>query len=702
MLHDTRLRLILTFIILIGVALLVTMTAHSQEDAQTPEPPTETPVTAQPQQTTQTPLPIVVSGMEPGTVRNDASATLSLFGSGFSAQTTVRLVGLGLLPVTYINPGALMASVPAGTTPGVYAVEVSDPVSGTTVAPISLTISPPPTPFPTPGTLPTFEPPTPMPTPNPPTPVPGQPSLVARSFIAVPSPANPGDTIRLVFDVVNQGSRTAEGVSVSVGSQGTFSPANGVASVTLPNLPPGASARVEMSVVAARNTPVGAANIPIQMTYRDFSGETYTSSASLSVIINESSNAAQIYVARYNIEPNPVTPGEPVIIELLITNSGSIAATNMLVRVSADGVVLPGASGDSFPIGSLQPGQSSSLRMPLIVATDAEAGPQAQGITISYTADGEAVEVTTSVTITVDHVTTETPRLLLSHYSYGEEILRPGLRFVLDLTIDNVGRGAAQDLMVTFGNVESSGGTPPPSGGGSGSGSGDGGSSTTTSIPGNAFATLGTGGTHYIGDVGAGEQIELSQEFIVSGSISSGIYSLPVTLRYVLEDGESVRDVLPVSVVVVSPPRVQTTLETPLPETVMVGEPIPLGLSILNLRTSEIAFFRAEVIAENADVLEGGSIPMLPLKGDKDTLVNALIAPQSPGPFSVTYLLYYRDDLNQERVLEIPFEGEAVEPEPMPEPTELPPEMIPPIDVVQPQPDNSLGLLLLGLLGLGG
>lgn len=704
MLPKTKAKLTITLISMIAVIMLVTVTVYGQEETTQPEPPTETPVTVVPQETAQTPLPIVVSSLEPGTVRNDAAATISVFGSGFSAQTTVRLVGVGLLSVTYINPGALMASVPAGTTPGVYAVEVSDPVTGTTVAPISVTVQPPPTPFPTTGVLPTFEPPTPFPTQAPPTPMPGQPSLVARSFVAVPSPAAPGDTIRLLIELVNQGSRNADGITVSVGADGNFSPANGTAGVTLPSLPAGASVSIELNVVAARTAPAGAANIPIQMSYRDFSGSTYTSNASLSVIITEVSRAAQLIVARYSLEPNPVVPGEPVTLELLVVNTGNVPANSVLVRTSGDSVLLPGISGDSFPLGDMLPGQTTSVRMPMIAASDAEAGPRAQGLTLSYVAEGEAGETTTSVTIPVSEVTPETPRILLDTYSYGDDILRPGMRFMLDLTLENVGRGTARDLAVTFGNVETSGGTPPGGGGDGGSDSGSGsGSTTTTTVPGNAFATLGTGGTRFIGDMLAGESLDLTQEFIVSGTVASGIYTLPVTLRYTLSDGDAVQEVLPVSVVVVSPPRVQTNLETPLPETINVGEAIPLGLSVVNLRTTEIAFFRAEVVTENAEILEGASQPLMPLKGNDDQMISALIMPQAPGSYSVTYRLHYRDDLNQEQVIEIPFTGEAVEPPPMPEPVDpFPPEEVPVEPVDTAQPDNSLGMLLLGFLGLGG
>ena len=84
-----------------------------------------------------------------------------------------------------------------------------------------------------------------------------------------------------------------------------------------------------------------------------------------------------------------------------------------------------------------------------------------------------------------------------------------GIKQLLDIGVQN--------LLVTFGSVseDTSGGS--------------GGSTTTTS---STFAPLGTGGSIFVGSLAAeGGSTTLTQDFIVSGSTKSGVYTLPITLR---------------------------------------------------------------------------------------------------------------------------------------------------------------------------
>src|SRR5205085_154612 len=129
------------------------------------------------------------------------------------------------------------------------------------------------------------------------------------------------------------------------------------------------------------------------------------------------------------------------------------------------------------------------------------------------------------------------------------------------------------------GTVESSG----ESGGGTdttGGGTDTTGSSTT---PSSTFAPLGAGDTIYVGTIaGSGGDYELTQDFIVSGTVNSGIYSLPVTLRFNKPDGSAGQVNLRASIVVVAPPKLQIILDSPIPENVNAGEPFPIALTFKN------------------------------------------------------------------------------------------------------------------------
>ncbi|MBZ0321300.1 MAG: hypothetical protein K8L91_33100 [Anaerolineae bacterium] len=648
--------------------------------------PTATPTNTPPQ-------PIFVTRAEPSQVMAGQGGTLSVIGGNFTNTTVIRLVGVGLLTTTFINSGALTAPLPTTLLPGVYNVEVSDPLGGTQYAPNALTVVPvPPTAAPTntpaPPT-PTLEP---SATPQPATPIPGQPSLLARNFSVNPMTIAPGGTVTLNFEVVNQGNRAAQGVSVAVDSGGKFVPANGQATATLPDIPVGGRVNVTLMAVAAMDTPAGPISVPITMAYRDFSGENYTSKASLSVNVEEAGESSQVVMSSYSVEPNPVEPGKSVTMAVHITNSGNKKALQVLLRVSgSENVLLAGPNGDSFPIGDLDAGESVELELPLIVRPDAKSGPQSQPFTITYLQDGEAQQAAGSITVEVRPVIATMPLMLLESYDYGKDILEPGEQFTLNLDLKNVGNGDATELVVVFGTVESSG----DSGGGTPTGGG------TTTTPSTTFAPVGSGGTQYIGTVEANSEGKaISQDFIVNGTTTSGVYSLPVTVRYKKPDGTTAQDNLRAIVVVVAPPNLNITLQSPVPEQVNIGEPLPIGLTIKNLGTRVVNFTNVTFEAENADVMDMAEVFIGPVKGDEETTFGSAFAPSSEGHVKITVTIYYLNDLNQEVSIVQTYETEAVTPPPMPEDNGGFP-MDPTPEPEQEEEDASLGDVILGFLGLG-
>jgi len=647
---------------------------------------------------------MIISSFEPTQITTGNPGSISVHGVNFTPESKINLVGFGLLETQFINSGYLIGVLPNTIAPGGYAVEITDPARSVErggefrVNPPPNTQAPPPTerPLPTETLVPTQT--------TVPTAIPGQPSLLARNFSANPGSIAPGGTTTLTFEVVNQGSRVAQGVSVSVDPGGSFAPANGQSGATLPDIPIGGLVTIALSVTSAMDTAAGPGSIPVTFTYHDFEGTAYTSKATLSVNVLSIDEASQVTLARYITDPNPVTPGELVTVTVLVTNTGNKTASQVLLRVGGENsVLLAGPQGDSFPLGDLAPGASSSVDLPLVVSRDADPGPQAQPITITYLQEGEAKETTGAMTVDVTEVIEPEPLLLLESYDIGRDQLRPGDRFTFDMTLQNVGDAPAASLLVTFGTVEASGGDSgsDTTSGGTGAGSGSsGGSSSTSTTPSTTFAPLGAGGTLFVGTVEAdGGTIAVSQDFIVNGVVTSGIYSLPITLRYTKPDGSTAQDSLRASVVVVAPPKLLTVLQTPLPETANVGEPFPVAVELSNSGTTTINLREATVSADNGEVVEGASAVLIPMGGDDDAMINAMIMPLEEGPVSVTVTIHYIDDLSQPAEIALTYASEAVE---APPPPEEPPPMIeetpPP---TEPTTEDTLGRLLLGLLGLG-
>ncbi len=671
-LYNIRRVLLVTIIALFGLVSAVT--------AQ--DPPTQTPIP-----------PITVTAVTPGQIPIEQTGILVVTGTNFRPTTTVALVGVGVIPVTLVSPVEIRAAIPGNLVAGQYIVTVSDPQGGSNSA-FTLTVYTPTAIPPTQQIVPTEIPPIPTAIPIP-SEIPGAPTLLIRSFSANPATIKPGDTTTFTFDIVNQGSRPAQGVSVAVDPGGKFVPANGQANVLLPDLAVSAAFSLRLAVVAAKDTPDGPQSVGLTISFRDFSGTTYTSKGLLTVNVTAVPQSSQITLARYQFNPSPVVPGEAVTVTILLNNTGNETASQVLVSIPTDGILLAGAQGNSFPVGDIEAGKSASIDMPLIVSSTAKFGPQSQAVAISYLQQGETKNVpNASMTLNVAKVDAPAPVMIVDSFDTGFDVLTPGQEFTLTLNLRNIGNDEAKGLIVTFGGVESAGGADPTPGAGS----------STTTNPSSTFAPIDSVGTQNVGDVPAQKDkvITLTQRFIVSGSVDSGIYSLPITLRYQRSDTSTSQDNLRASLAVIVPPQIRVREANPLPEQVNAGDVLDLSLEIANRGRKAVNFTNAIITTENAEITSGEQTYIGPVRNDDQTTLDASLIAVNEGPVVITVTLNYTDDLNRPQSIVETYNLEALPPPP-------------PIDFGTPPPDfgndpqqeesiNSrdvLGRLLLGLLGLG-
>jgi len=228
------------------------------------------------------------------------------------------------------------------------------------------------------------------------------------------------------------------------------------------------------------------------------------------VNVDALARASQVVLARYLVNPNPVIPGDPVTISVLLQNTGNERAGQVLLQI-ADGILLAGPQGNTFAVVDIEPGASASVDLPLIVNSTAKAGPQSQSLNITFLQGSESKTANQTMTLEVANVVAPAPLLLLESYSIGEDksFLRPGETFTLTMNLKNIGQEDANDLRVTFGAVDV---TP------------DNGTPSSPSNTSTTFAPLGTGSTIFAGDLPRVEGlVTLTQEFI-AGHIDPGIY----------------------------------------------------------------------------------------------------------------------------------------------------------------------------------
>ncbi|MCA9909272.1 MAG: hypothetical protein KC519_11530 [Anaerolineae bacterium] len=643
----------------------------------------------------QEPVVISVTQTEPVQTVAGQSVQLSIFGANFTESTAVRLTGFGLLTTTFVNANALIAAVPANVPPGSYGIEVSDPVGGVANSPniftvLAPTLSPPPPATAAPTGVPTA-------TLLPPTPVPGEPTLVIRSYSASSQVVAPGDTVILSLEIINQGNRVAQSVAIDVATGGSFSPASGQGTILLPNIGPGGIAYSNVALVAASSATDGPNTVTLNFAYTDFLGNTYTRASNLTINVQKFALTSQVTVARYSAEPVPALPGEPVRVTLELNNSGNQDAEQVLVKVNtaADSVLLPGPQGDTFPVGDLAAGDTIELELPMILNPAAKPGPQLQTLSLSLIQAGEAQQVSSGVTIEVGEKRTSEPLFLLQSYTSDPATLTPGDRFSLSIVIVNAGDTPADDVTLTFGGAQSQ---PLPT---SEAATQNAPSTPSASANSTTFAATDAGATRFVGSVdAAGGRIEITQNFIVNGTVNSGIYDLPINLRYVGSSGRTEEETLTATLVVLRPPRLRLSLEASIggPE-YPVGQPSPVALTIINTGRQDVVLTIGEVTAENAEIVGDSESFIGTLRSGEDRTLETEIVPEEEGDVTLTFTLTYIDDFNQEQMIERSYTVTAAVVELPPDEFTPPPDFVPP-PIEEPERDW-LSRLVLAFMGLG-
>jgi hypothetical protein len=651
---------------------------YAQTDTPTPTPSataTDTPTATLTPTATNTPLPIVVTSTEPTQLLGGAKANLSIFGSNFTTDTTVRLVGFGLLTVNFINANALIAELPATVPVGTYSIEIRDLQGGTQLSPNTLTII-------TPSATPTASKPAPTITPTliPASPVPGQPLLMVTRYIAIPQTVLQGETVTFSVTIINQGNRTAMTPTASFETGGSMIPSNAQTSISLPNIGPNASHTFTLNALASPTANNGLNTVVLSLNYSDFQHQAFSSQATLTVDVQVLVKMPQLSLNGYAVNPDPIQPGSPVTVNLLIANSGTLTASQLRLSLPVGtGVLLAGSQGNSFNLGDIVPGGEVAISLPLNVSTTALSGIQPQSFTLAYLQEG--IAQTTDIQLTLNVGAAPTSTILLDSYNYGKETIAPGERFVFEATIVNIGTAPIENALLSFGY--------PPG---------------TTGVP---FAVIEGGGSVFLETIPAnGGRMTVSQEFITNGTLPSAVYPLPLTLKH-NEGVNSIQEMFNASILVIIPPRYRFIEDLPIPQSVRIGDTVNLSLTLLNTGRAPIQLVSGQIIAPNFDILTEGNLELQALQMNSEQIVDGTLIAAIEGQSSIWIAFSYLDDFNQEGMIvqEYPIE---ILPAPPPPPTRPPQTTLPEpmtLTELEPEafslPDDFWERLLLAILGLG-
>lgn len=661
------------------------------------------------------PLQLAITSFEPTQIAFGATGNLTVYGSFVEANhPVVKLSGWGALNTHFFNNTVITADLPNSLPSGTYSVSVLDD-NGSALAPSQFTVLPP---LPTPTltntaaptatelSLPTATPviPTETSTPSntPPPTAFTRPQLVLQSSSNNRGLLTAGDTVEVQLTFANGGSSLATNVRITF-TNGDLAPLTNGGIQILPNLNNGQSQKISQSFVvtnAVRDKSV--AVLDIKAEYTTEGGQSYTDSFTLTLAVTPStatpapSQTASpsgtplptaflrplLVVESYGASAQRIVPGENLDFELTIQNLGQTSATTIQLTFS-NGDFSPRATGGVRTVANLAPGQTARLFQPLIannslreksiatlevkVAYTNEQGTQYNDtFVLSFNVQPtptarSGIGATATATSTSTPKPLVRPQLVINSYRTDVKQLQPGLEFVLEMDVHNVGNQDALRVNLIAGGGSTTSGSSsngtPTTGGGSISGSG--GDFST-------FAPVGTSNVQFLDMVIQTGRIIAKQKLIVNANTKAGVYPFKVSLTYLDASGNSYSDDLVITLLVYNPPQVEISLMSePYLE---VGAPSILSFQVANLGRNPVTLGNLSVTAGDADLsnnlvlvgtLDVGSLGVFPLD------VNVL--PLQAGTLTIAAELNFTNDFGTLQKINQTFELQVQDAQPTPE-----------------------------------
>ena len=389
--------------------------------AATEEPTTATPTATTPAPTntvpaaTATPLgDFTVSTVEPRHISTVSGGVLTVLGTGFTSQTTVRLEGFGLLDVEYLNSGSLRATVPSGVKPDDYRVRVTRLEDGAEVrfekkveidkAPVDPTA----TPYPTDTPLPTAEP----------TAAPGRPQLVVSAVRTDPTNLAAGEPFTLTLDLANRGNRSVATGRLNVTSDAVL-PVGGGSAVVVGPVRIDQTISVTMSLIITGAVDSGYQGATVGLEYTDYEGDSYTNDEQIWLEVSEASTGLEprVILQAYHTVPDALAPGDTFILTLEVVNVGGRIAqdVNLTLGGASGSALKPFAlldSGNVVYLAALAAGQREPVDLALVLDGTSDSGVYSLPVEISY-GSGSATRTETQV---LNLVVQRRPQLQIGFY----------------------------------------------------------------------------------------------------------------------------------------------------------------------------------------------------------------------------------------------------------------------------------------------
>ena len=600
-------------VITMALSILWVPQARAQEPDPTPTvevlEPTAEP-TPEPTQLPPTTLPLTVKEVEPGTMINDVGGTLSVYGTGFSAESVVRLIGYGLLSTTFVNPTALAAQVPRELPTGRYDVEVGDGSEWAVLQGALTVLAPTATPKPA------------APAPPPP---PGRPILTVRNYKVEPAQLRPGQEFLVTIEIYNNGSRAGEN-TLAVFPGDPFLPV-GEPGQLIGQIHINHVAVLTQRMRAPSSLGSGVHQLVVNLGTNDWEGNHYDYPQQIPVeVVGGGGTSApvgrpRLVIEAASTEPARLAPGGAFTVTLQLGNVGNRTAVDAFVGVASSETAIPAEGGGGVLIDAVRAGERVTVTLPLLLGDGEAGGRQLLPVSLEY-ADGRGgtYSDTPNVGLDVDTGLSQRPQLVIAEYATVPDFVTPGDTFTVTLRLANVGGGDAERLTLALG--------------------GEGGAHLEPFIP------VGAGNVVFVSEIEAGSSLEITRRLVVDGSADPKAYNLPIALGYDDAEGTRQQEVQRLSLVVRRRAELQATFYQE-PESMAVGSPTPLSLELVNVGLSAVNVVEVTARSAQMEIKAEGAPFIGPVEIGGSAPVDMTVTPRERGSAEIVISVLYRDDFNQ-------------------------------------------------------
>jgi hypothetical protein len=305
---------------------------------------------------------LIITSVIPDTITNLYDNPITVNGTDFVEGAIVSLDGYGELSTSYNSDVVLQAIVPAGISPGIYTVTVTNPDLTSSSLENSLkVILPAPTatiytPAPTVATTPTSEAPNGY----------ERPVIVVNTYSLSQDTISPGDSFTLFVTLYNAGQKYATNV-VALFTPGELIPRETGGVVAVGEIAPGNHREFGQPLVLDANTWSAVTSIAMAVTYTDEQGVAYTETFSITLPIYYKYSASttstptptqsstpsikpQLVISSYSTDVIPLQPGSQFLLDITVENNGNSTAKNVTMIVGG------GSSTSNYDGGTQQPG----------------------------------------------------------------------------------------------------------------------------------------------------------------------------------------------------------------------------------------------------------------------------------------------------------------------------------------------------------